>query len=170
MKLRNGTLPLALVATLAAGTAQAALENGNNTTAGNSSVIFVAIDVNSNIGLTIDLGLRMADFTNGTALTSDLTGPLVWDFSTNTAPSVVSGSIAWSSAYESFKSLQSGGDFQWGVFASDQITGTTVTATNAIVGRGFLATGNPTEAQMLAASTSAPTGNAIGNMLNFTAG
>ncbi len=169
MYLRLSTLAAAVAAALAAGGAQAAMGLPNNTTLGNSSVIFVAIDVNSNIGLTIDLGLSMSDFTNGTALTSGLSGPLTWDFSTNTTTAPVTGTNSWSAAYESFKSLQSGNDFLWGVVAGDQITGANVSPTNVIAGRGLLATGNATEAQMLDASTSAPTGNALGNLANFMA-
>jgi len=124
--------------------------------------------VNNSIALTIDLGLRMSDFTNSTSLTSGLTGPLTWDFSTNTAPSAVTGTSSWSAAYEEFKAAQSGGDDVWGIVAGDQVNGA-VSGTNTIAGRGLLATGNATQAEMLAASTSAPTGNAIGNMLNFFA-
>lgn len=170
MKLRNYPLPLALVATLVAGSAHAAMENANNTTQGNSSVIFLALDVNSNIGLTLDLGLRMSDFTNSNSLTSGLTGPLTWDFSANTTTAPVTGTNGWTAAYELFKATQSGGDFLWGVVAADQISGTGITGTNAIPGRGLLATGNATQDEMLLASTSAPTGNAIGNFINFVAG
>lgn len=167
MKLRNAMLPLALAGTLASGAAHAVIFNINAATQGNSSVMFVAIDVNSNIGLTIDLGLRMSDFTNSTALTSDLSSNIVWDFSTNTTNAPITGVTSWNAAYEVFKATQSGNDFRWGVMAGDFITGTSVTATNAIIGRGFLATGNPTQDEMLLAQTSAPTGNALGNMLNF---
>lgn len=169
MKLRFSMLATALAAATAAGGAQAAMGLSNNTTQGNSSVIFIAIDVNSNIGLTLDLGLSMSDFTNSTALTSGLSGPVTWDFSANTTTAPVTGTIAWSAAYDSFKALQSGNDFLWGVVAGDSITGTAITATNAIPGRGLLATGNATEAQMLEAATSAPTGNALGNLLQFMA-
>lgn len=169
MKLRNYPLPLALAATLLAGSAHAAIENANNTTQGNSSVIFVAIDVNSNIGLTLDLGLRMSDFTNSNSLTSGLTSPLTWDFAANTTDAPVTGSNGWTAAYEAFKAAQAGDDFLWGVVAADQITGTSITATNAIIGRGLLATGNVTVDEMLAANTSTPTGTGIGNFINFVA-
>jgi hypothetical protein len=170
MNLQSSKLAAALAVAFAAGGAHAAIENVSGAaTQGNSSVVFLAMDVNNSIALTIDLGLRMSDFTNSTSLTSGLTESLVWDFSTNTAPSVVTGTNSWSAAYESFKSLQSGGDYVWGIVAGDQVNGTTITGTNAIPGRGLLATGNATVAEMQAAITSAPTGNAIGNMLNFFA-
>ena len=170
MKLRFSTLALALAAAFAATGAHAAMSFPNNTTQGNSSVVFIAMDVNDSIALTIDLGLQMSAFTNSTDLTSGLAGPITWDFSANTttAPGVT-GTNGWSTAYELFKATQSGGDFRWAVVAGDQITGTTITGTNAIPGRGLLATGNATEAQMLAASTSGPTGNALGNLLNWMA-
>jgi len=170
MMLRKGALPLALVAALGAGSAQAAIENANNTTQGNSSVLFVAVDVNSNIALTVDLGLRMSDFTNSNALTSDLTSPITWDFAANTTTAPVTGTNGWTTAYEAFKATQSGNDFLWGVVAADQIIGTSITASNAILGRGLLATGNVTLDEMLAANTSTPTGTAIGNFINFAAG
>lgn len=169
MNLRFSMLATALAASFAAGGAQAAMGLPNNTTAGNGSVVFLAMDVADGIALTIDLGLTMADFTNSTALTSGLTGPIIWDFSTNTTTAPTSGVNSWSAAYQQFRATQLDGNFQWAVVAGDQITGTTVSATNVIAGRGMLATGNATEAQMLAAATSAPTGNALGNLANWMA-
>jgi hypothetical protein len=170
MNLQKRKLALAVAATLAAGGASAAITAPSAVASqGNSSVVFMAMDLNNNIALTIDLGLVMSDFTNSTSLTSGLTGPVTWDFSANTTTATgVTGSIAWSAAYESFKSLQSGGDFVWGIVAGDQVTGS-ASGTNPIAGRGLLATGNATPAEMLAASTSGPTGTALGNMLNFFA-
>jgi hypothetical protein len=170
MNLQKCKLALAVAATLAAGGATAAITAPSAVgSQGNSSVVFMAMDLNNNIALTLDLGLVMSDFTNSTSLTSGLTGPITWDFSANTTTaSGVTGSIAWSAAYESFKSLQSGGDFVWGIVAGDQVTGA-AGPTNPIAGRGLLATGNATPAEMLAASTSGPTGTALGNMLNFFA-
>lgn len=161
-------LAAALAAAFAIGGAQAGLAPPGSSTLGNSSVVFIAMDVNSSIALTIDLGLSMSDFTNSTALTSGLTGPITWDFSTNTTTASVTGTNAWSAAYETFKSTQSGGDFLWAVVAGDQVTGA-AGASNVIAGRGLLATGNATPAEMMAASTSGPTGTALGNFLNWTA-
>ena len=169
MNLQLSKLAAALATAFAIGGAQAAIEAPSQVaTNGNSSVVFMAMDLNNSVALTIDLGLRMSDFTNSTSLTSGLTGPLTWDFSANTAPSAVTGTNAWSAAYEEFKAAQSGGDFVWGIVAGDQVNGA-VSGTNTIAGRGLLATGNATEAQMLAASTSGPTGTALGNLLNFYA-
>ena len=167
MKLRHASL--ALAAAFAVSGAQAAIEFATNATQGNSSVLFVAVDVDSNVALTIDLGLQMSAFTNSDDLTANLTSPLVWDFGANSAPLGITGND-WTAAYETFKATQAGGNFQWAVFAADQITGASITATNAIPGRGLLATGNATQAEMLAAVTSSPTGNAIGNFNLFTAG
>jgi hypothetical protein len=169
MNLQYSKIAAALAAAFAIGAAQAAIEAPSQVaTNGNSSVVFMAMDVNNSIALTIDLGLRMSDFTNSTSLTSGLTGPLTWDFSANTAPSAVTGTNAWSVAYEAFKAAQSGNDFVWGIVAGDQVNGA-ASGTNTIAGRGLLATGNATEAEMLAASTSGPTGTALGNLLNFYA-
>ncbi len=169
MNLQHSKLAAALAAAFAMGGAQAASEAPSQVaTNGNSSVVFMAMDVNNSIALTIDLGLRMSDFTNSTSLTSGLTGPLTWDFSANTAPAAVTGTNAWSVAYEAFKAAQSGNDFVWGIVAGDQVNGA-VSGTNTIAGRGLLATGNATQAEMLAASTSGPTGTALGNLLNFYA-
>lgn len=168
MNLPYSKLAAALAAAFAIGGAQAGIAPPGSSTQGNSSVVFIAMDVNNSIALTIDLGLSMADFTNSTSLTSGLTAPLTWDFSTNAAPSAVTGTNAWSAAYETFKSTQSGGDFLWGIVAGDQVTGA-AGSTNLIAGRGLLATGNATPAEMLAASTSGPTGTALGNFLNWTA-
>jgi len=169
MNLQYSKLAAALAAAFAIGGAQAAIEAPSQVaTNGNSSVVFMAMDVNNSIALTIDLGLRMSDFTNSTSLTSGLTGPLTWDFSANTAPAAVTGTNAWSVSYEAFKAAQSGNDFVWGIVAGDQVNGA-VSGTNTIAGRGLLATGNATQAEMLAASTSGPTGTALGNLLNFYA-
>jgi hypothetical protein len=169
MNLQYSKLAAALAAAFAIGGAQAAIEAPSQVaTNGNSSVVFMAMDVNNSIALTIDLGLRMSDFTNSTSLTSGLTGPLTWDFSANTAPAAVTGTNAWSVSYEAFKAAQSGNDFVLGIVAGDQVNGA-VSGTNTIAGRGLLATGNATQAEMLAASTSGPTGTALGNLLNFYA-
>jgi len=170
MKLRFNALPVALAALVAAGGAQARMDSVTPLNFGNSSVIFVALDENNNISLAIDLGLNMIAFTNSNELTSGLTSPIFWDFNANTTNAPTVGVNDWTAAYNRFKDTQSGGDFTWGVFAGDNISGTSITPTNAIRGRGLLATGNPTVEQMLRASTSSPTANAIGNMQQFIPG
>jgi len=167
MKLRFNALPVALAALVAAGGAQARMDNVTPLNFGNSSVIFVALDENNNISLAIDLGLNMIAFTNSNELTSGLTSPIFWDFNANTTNAPTVGVNDWTVAYNLFKNTQSGGDFTWGVFAGDNISGTSITPTNAIRGRGLLATGNPTQTQMLAAFASSGTPNAIGNMQQF---
>jgi len=169
MKLQFRALALA-AATLAAGGAQAAIELGTSATQGNSSVLFVALDSNSNIALTVDLGLSMSYFTNSTNWVTELqSGIKTWNFATNTASEASITGNSWSTAYNTFKATQSGNDFTWGVIAVDAVSGTSVTASNAIVGRGMLATGNATQAEMLAASTSGPTGTALSNFGLFAA-
>jgi hypothetical protein len=172
MNLRISTLAAAVAATFAISGAQAELiQPSAAASGGNGSVVFLAMNVTDGFALTVDLGLQMSAFTNSTDLTSGLTGPITWDFSTNTTNAPVTGTNAWSEAYNQFKTLQESatGSFMWAVVAGDQATGANVSASNVIPGRGFLATGNATEAQMLAASTSGPTGNALGNLANWMA-
>lgn len=162
MKLRYQALALAATA-LVVGSAHALVDR---TSTGNSSVVFIAVDANDNISLAIDLGINMSYFTNSTAWVSELqtTGPKTWNFATDTASEAGITGNAWSAAYNVFAATQTGGDFRWGVVAGDSVTG------GLIAGRGMLATGNATEAQMLAAATSSPTGNALGNLNNYIAG
>ena len=170
MKLRFNALPVALAALIAAGGAQALMQIGQQVpSGGNSSVIFVAVDENSNISLAIDLGLTMSAFTNSTTLTSGLTSPIFWDFNANNTNAPTVGVNDWTVAYNRFKNTQSDGDFSWGVFAGDNVLSALITPTNAIPGRGLLATGNPTVEQMLAARSSGPIATAIGNQNNFIA-
>ncbi len=163
MKLQFRALALA-AATLAASGAHAAIELATSGTAGNSSLLFVAVDSNSNIALTVDLGLSMSYFTNSTTWVTELqSASKTWNFATNTTSESGITGISWSAAYDTFKATQAGNDFTWGVIAADAVTGSTVNASNAIAGRGWLATGNATQAEMLNASTSGPTGNGLGN-------
>jgi hypothetical protein len=159
---------LALAASYTVSAAQAAADLPGASSSGNSSVLFVAIDVNSNTGLVVDLGLNMADFTNGSSL--PLVGtPVTWNFATNTTSLASITGNQWSGAYNTFMTAQSGNDFRWGVVAGDSVLPTSTITTDTIAGRGLLATGNPTVPEMLAASTSSPTGNALGNLTNFMA-
>lgn len=166
MMTKTKLVALAAMAALAGG-AQAAMTSA--AAPGNSSVVFIAIDANSNAGLIVDLGLNMADFTNvaSTALPQGS-----WNFATNTFAAAgdynktISGD--WSTAYSSFKAAQSGGDLSWGVIAADQPTGA-VSASNTIAGRGVLATGKPTVTNMTAIVNGTALGNGIGNFNTFVA-
>jgi hypothetical protein len=157
---------LATVAALAllAGGAQAAMTNA--AAPGNSSLVFIAIDTNSNAGFIADLGLSMSDFTNvaSTALPQG-----TWDFAANSSTFASVTGQSWSAAYNTFKAAQSGGDLTWGVIAADQPTGTTTSASNTILGRGVLATGTPTVANMTAIVNGTALGNGIGNFNTFVA-
>lgn len=161
-------LALLAATTALAGAAQAAVTN--TATPGNSSVFFIAIDTNSNAGLVVDLGLSMSEFTNvaSTALPQGS-----WNFATNSFQAAgdysktINGS--WSTAYDTFKAAQSGGDLTWGVVAGDGVTGTTVTANNTILGRGVLATGTPTAANMTAIANGTALGNGITALSTFVA-
>ena len=165
MKLNFKMVTLAALAMLAGG-AQAAVANSTaGSSMGNSSLLFVAVDVNSNAGLVIDLGLSMSDFTN---VPSAALPQGNWNFATDSTSFGSATGNSWSAAYNSFKSAQSGGDLLWGVVAGDQVTGA-VSATNPIAGRGLLATGNPTAANMTSVTLAGPTGTALTNFSLFVA-
>lgn len=169
MKLKFNALAAA-AALVTAGGAQAGLDNVTPVNFGNSSVLFVAVDTTASISFSADLGLNMIDLLPGAARTAagTTTG---WSFINNTSTDLAITGNAWSAAYATFLSTASAPNIRWGVIAGDQVQGSglTVTATNVIAGRGWLATGTPTIAQMTNASTSAPTGNGLTAMNNFYA-
>jgi PEP-CTERM motif len=145
MKFKTLAIAAALVASAGA---NAAIDT---TASGNSNVLFVAVDVNSNTSLVVDLGLSMSDFTNSN--TAWINGGS-FNFAAN---------ADWTAAYNTFKNAQAGGDFVWGVVASDSVNGGT------IGGRGVLSTGNPTVAQMTT-NTASRVANSVGNFGLFVAG
>jgi len=167
MKLKFNAL-VAAAALVAAGGAQAALDNVTSVNRGNSSVLFVAVDTTAPISFSADLGLNMIDLLPGAARTAagTTTG---WSFRNNTSTDSAITGNAWSAAYATFLSAASAPNIRWGVIAGDFISGIPVTALNAISGQGWLATGNATVAQMTAANTSAPTANGLTAMNNFYA-
>lgn len=171
MKLKLNALAAAALVALAAGGAQAAINLPGSTSAGNSSLLFVAVDSNNNdsIAFTADLGLNMSDMLTGSSRYAFGT-TTTWNFLNNTSTDASVTGNSWSTAFNTFASTLTG-SYRWGVIAGDSIqgTGTTLTATNVIAGRGMLATGNVTQAQMLAANSSGPTGTALGNIGNFYA-
>lgn len=133
---------------------------------GNGTLLFVAIDADANIAFTADLGLTVSDFASSTTFTSGLAAPVTWNFSTNATNSGITGTNAWSAAYAAFVATQTDTNFRWGVIAGDNISGTVA---GSPFNRNLLATGNATQAQMLAANTSAPTSNGLGALGNFSA-
>jgi hypothetical protein len=145
--LKQRTLALLVGAAASIG-ASADVDTAGITSGGNSSVLFVAIDANDNIALTVDLGLNMTDFTSSMEFTSGLRAPVAWNFASNTTNSRATGN-SWSRAYNEFKAKQSGGDLQWAVLAGDAISSSQVNASNVIRGAGWLSTGNATVSQML---------------------
>ena len=169
MKLKFNAL-VAAAAFVAAGGVQAAIDPATALSFGNSSVLFVAVDRVANISFSADLGLNMINLLPGAARTSAgaTTG---WSFPNNTTTDLAITGNAWSAAYATFLSTATAPNVRWGVIAGDNIQGSglTVTLTNVIAGRGWLATGTPTIAQMTAANTSAPTGNGLTAIDNFWA-
>ena len=155
---------LAAAAMVAAGAAQAAITLPST---GNSSLTFVAIDsIGSPISLTADLGFLMSDFVPATSTFGNAGTSIVWNFGANTRTvnGVASvGDFAWSAGLASFFSTAQASDLQWGVIAADQVNG------GAIAGRGWLASGNATAAQMVAMNSGGPVGNALGVTNNFLA-
>ena len=164
MQMNFKMVSLAALAVLAGG-AQAAV-TGSLVAPGNSSVLFVALDANSNTGLVIDLGLNMSDFSN---VSSANLPQGSWNFADNTTTFGAVTGNSWSAAYDTFKAAQSGGDFTWGVIAGDSVTGASVTASNAIIGRGVLTTGTPSAANMTSVVNGTSLGNGLGNFNNFVA-
>jgi hypothetical protein len=168
MKLKLNALALAVLVVGAAGGASAAINLPGSTSIGNGSVLFVAIDSTNNTSFIADLGLNMSDFVPGATRTTGGSS-INWNFSANTSSdSTVTGNN-WSGAFTTFAAAQTGGDLTWGVIAADSIAGTSVSVTNALIGRGWLATGSPDVSQMTAASTSAPTGNGLTALTNYYA-
>ncbi len=161
------TLAVATAAAVVSSGALAALSNVNAENFGNSSLVFVATDNTDQIQLVVDLGLNMADMLQTAPLVQNGSS-VSWNFATNTVNGANITGNDWTAAYNTFKSAQQGGDYRWAVIAGDSISGN-VSGTNTIQGRGVMATGNVTVAQMTAASTSTPTGTALGNALNFYA-
>jgi len=167
MKLKFNAL-VAAAAFVAAGGAQAALSYPGGTSFGNSSLLFVALDTTASIAFSADLGLNMIDFLQGAPRTT-LGTVINWNFNTNTSSDAAVTGNSWSGAFATFLGTATAANVRWGVVASDSIqgSGSTVTALNAIAGRGWLATGNVTVAQMTAANTSGPTGTGLGATTNF---
>ncbi len=168
MKLKLNTVAMAIAITLATGTASAAIDPIGAGSLGNGSVLFVALDANSNTALTVDLGLNIADFISGASRTLAGTS-ITWNFGTNTVNDAAITGNSWDAAFNTFKNTQAGGDLRWGVVSGDSVNGASVTASNSLVGRGILATGNPTVTEMTNANTSSPTGNALGVLNNYYA-
>ncbi len=160
MNFKLRALAFAATAVIAGG-AQAAIDN---VATGNSSLLFVAVDANNNTSLIIDLGINVNAFVTDNSLTSGLTTPQTWNFSTNTSTLSASGND-WSAAYATFVAAQSGGDFTWGVIGGDNVSG----GAAPILNRSLYSTGNATEAEMLLMNTSAPVSNALGTTANFIA-
>jgi hypothetical protein len=148
-------------AAVASGTAQAAVDN---VTTGNSSLLFVAIDNDANIQVTIDLGINVNDFVTSETFTSGLTSPVSWNFATNSTSLSTTGND-WSAAYDLFKATQTDGNFQWAVIGGDNISGGVAPTNN----RSLYATGTPTRDNMLAFTTAAPVSNGLGAMQNYVA-
>ncbi len=148
-------------AALVSGGAQADIFN---VATGDGSVYFVAIDADANIAFTADLGMRLSDFTNSATFTSGLAAPVTWNFATNAVSRDFAGTEAWSTAYNTFKTTQTGSNFLWGVVSGDNVSAGSVT------NRNTLSTGNATQGQMVALTTTAPISNALTAFANWEAG
>ena len=153
-------------AALAAGGAHA---DFNFVGTGDGTLLFVAIDADANIQFTADLGLTVSSFTNATTFTSGLAAPVTWNFATNATNSGIAGTNAWSTAYSTFTSTQTDGNFTWGVIAGDNITTTGTAAQQIVTSRNLLSTGNATEAEMTALQTTTPLANGATAFANFEA-
>lgn len=157
MMIKKQLVALAAMA-LVAGGVQAAMTSA--AAPGNSSVVFIAIDTNSNAGFIADLGLSMSDFAN---VTSANLPQGTWNFATDSTSFAAATGNSWSAAYGTFKAAQSGGDLVWGVVAADGVSG------SAVAGRGVLASGNPTVANMTAITNTTALFNGISAFNTFVA-
>jgi len=173
MKMNLNAVLAAALSVLAVGGVQAAIDQPTAASKGDGTLLFVAHNPTDQITLIVDLGMNMSQVIPGSALLSSSANTINWNFGTDAVTTNVAGlSItgnAWSTAYASFAGVTSASEFTWGVIAADSIGGATVTASNALIGRGWVATGNASIAQMTAASTSAPTGNGLTALNNFYA-
>jgi hypothetical protein len=180
MTFKFNALTAAAVALLGANSAHANFLFGDQTTNGNSSVAFVAMDSQQNISLAVDLGATLTSFLAASSLTSG-TGALsapgtvaTWNFASNayTLNGVaVSGNYSWSAQVASFlgNSNVTGNGYQWGVIAADGLNGT-VSATNLVRGQNLLFTGaTPDFDNTFNGTTSGQVSNAAGNITNFLA-
>lgn len=165
MQIKQAGLVLAALATMAAGSAQAAMDN---TATGNSTVIFAAHNPTDQMTLVIDLGIRMADLArNGTtngALTTQIVqnGPISWNFGTDTVSGAsITGN--WSTIYSVFANATTASEFTWAVMAGDQVSAGTLPS------QGWLTSGNATAAQMAAVTTNGNTGSGITALANMIA-
>jgi hypothetical protein len=147
MKLKLNVLATAAAFTLASA-AQATLTLPNTGSLGNSSAVFVAINNDLNTSLTVDLGVKMADFLNAPSFTASV-GALAdpagvtasWNLGGNTRSvngSAVTGNYAWATQASNFFAT-AGANYKWGVFAADSVN-TGAPATNLISGGNIMFT------------------------------
>jgi hypothetical protein len=147
MKLKLNLVAVAAALTVASA-AQATLTLPSTSSFGNSSAVFVAIDNNLSISLTVDLGVKMADFLNAPSFTAGvgaLAGPAgttaLWNLNGNTRTlngASVAGTYAWSTQASNFFAT-AGSNYKWGVFAADSVN-TGAPATNLISGGNIMFT------------------------------
>lgn len=135
----------AVVALLAAGAANASVDQFDGVTAaGNGSLIMVMADTTgaTTQGLTVDLGFHYADFANG-GIFAQAEQTIVWDFAANTITvnkAIVSGiTNDWAGEFATFAANSDAAETKWAVISGSQ-KGTTTT--------GFLTTGVPTASQL----------------------
>ena len=138
----------AAVALLAAGAANAAIEQFDGVTAaGNGSLVMVMADTTAGTtgvvqGLTVDLGYHYADFANGGVL-SQANTKVEWDFAANTISlngALVTGiTNDWASQFAIFRANADAVDTKWALLSGSQ-KGNTPTA--------FLASGQPSAAAL----------------------
>jgi len=120
-------LLVAAVAALASLGANASLKFGDATTAGNSSVGFVALDDNATTSLTVDLGVQFTSLLSGGSLRNAAGTTAVWNFKANTFSVngvAQAGSYVYSAQDASFLTAINSGTYRWGVVASDSYVST----------------------------------------------
>jgi hypothetical protein len=180
MKMKPNALAAAL-ALLATAGAQAGVQLGNaGGGPGNSSVIFVATAFDNSISLSVDMGVNFADFLQSRTGYTNSTGALAyngsdvsasWNFGANTRSvngASVIGDFQWSDAFSAFVAT-TGGNYTWGVVASDNVTGA-ISASNVVFNRNVMATfNNVTQANINGLTSSSALSNATANFDNYVA-
>jgi hypothetical protein len=145
---------LTLLAAAMSTSAIASLRLGNASSAGSSSVAFVAMDNGGNVSLTVDLGASFADFLTASNTRGVPTGIVAnegalsgvatfaqWNLKNNSFSingQVVAGNNAWSAiAAGFFSDVNVGSSYKWGVIAGDSVRGN-LSSGNVLQGANLL--------------------------------
>lgn len=155
MQMKMNVLVAAAAALLATGANASNVQQMTSGAGENSSLLFLAIDANTQTSLVVDLSYNLLNFVPGAANTAAGTS-IVWDFNANSitlngSAVTTTETIGWDAAYNTFKTLSDPSKVKWAVVAGDSFGNTSVGNYQQ-----YLTTGKPT------------TANINGQSLNFT--